>query len=101
MSRRGELNLGQLARQHFGAEAGLIGFTTYEGTVTAASDWDGPAERKNVLPGHPESYEALFHEVDVPSFYLNLRDTEAILLQLFVPNVLSVPSASSTGRTLN
>jgi erythromycin esterase-like protein len=73
MSERGELNLGQLVREHFGAEAVSIGFTTYDGTVTAASDWDGPAERKNVRPGHPESYEALFHDVDVPNFFLNLR----------------------------
>ena len=51
-----------------------IGFTTYDGTVTAASDWDAPAERKNVRPAHPDSYEALFHEVDVPNFLLNLRD---------------------------
>jgi erythromycin esterase-like protein len=73
MSGRGEFNLGQLARQRFGKEAVLIGFTTYEGTVTAASDWDGPAERKNVRPGHQDSYEALFHEVDLPRFYLDLR----------------------------
>jgi erythromycin esterase-like protein len=63
MGERGELNLGQLVRERFGNEAVSIGFTTYDGTVTAASDWDGPAERKNVRPGHPESYEALFHEV--------------------------------------
>ena len=76
MSARGEFNLGQLARQRFGKEAVLIGFTTYDGTVTAASDWDGPAERKSVRPGHPDSYEALFHEVDVPRFYLNLRKSD-------------------------
>lgn len=76
MSGRGEFNLGQLARQCFGKEAVLIGFTTYEGTVTAASDWDGPAERKNVRPGHVDSYEALFHEVDLPRFYLDLRGKE-------------------------
>jgi erythromycin esterase-like protein len=76
MSERGELNLGQLVREHFGKEAVSIGFTTYDGTVTAASDWDGPAERKNVRAGHPESYEALFHEVDVPNFFLNLRDAD-------------------------
>jgi Erythromycin esterase len=35
----GELNVGQLAREHHGAEALLVGFTTYAGTVTAASDW--------------------------------------------------------------
>ena len=74
MGERGELNLGQLAREHFGKEVVSIGFTTYDGTVTAASDWDGPAERKNVRPGLPDSYEALFHDVDVPNFFLNLRD---------------------------
>ncbi|HJX25394.1 MAG TPA: erythromycin esterase family protein, partial [Chthoniobacterales bacterium] len=73
MSERGEFNLGQLARQRFRKEAVLIGFTTYEGTVTAASDWDAPAERKNVRPGHHESYEALFHDVDLPRFFLDLR----------------------------
>jgi erythromycin esterase-like protein len=73
MSERGELNLGQLVRQRFGKEVVLIGFTTYEGTVTAASDWDGPAERKNVRPGHADSYEAFFHDVDLPRFYLDLR----------------------------
>lgn len=87
MGERGELNLGQLVRERFGREAVSIGFTTYDGTVTAASDWDGPAERKIVRAGHPDSYEALFHEagraigrrgdrrrVDVPNFFLNLRD---------------------------
>ncbi len=74
MGERGELNLGQLVREHFGKEAVSIGFTTYDGTVTAASDWDGPAERKNVRPAHPDSYEALFHEVDVPNFFLALQE---------------------------
>jgi erythromycin esterase-like protein len=41
----------------------LVGFTTHSGTVTAASDWDGPAERKRVRPALPGSYEALFHEL--------------------------------------
>ena len=40
----------------------LVGCTTYEGTVTAASNWDGPVERKRVRPALPASYEALFHE---------------------------------------
>ena len=74
MGERGELNLGQLVREHFGRQAVSIGFTTYDGTVTAASDWDGPAERKNVRPAHPDSYEALFHELDIPNFFLSLRD---------------------------
>lgn len=69
----GEWNVGQLVRQRFGNEAVLVGFTTYTGTVTAASDWDGPAERKRVRPGLPGSFEALFHGVATPSFLLDLR----------------------------
>ena len=34
---------------------------------------DRPNARMSV-PAHAESYEALFHEVDVPNFFLNLRD---------------------------
>jgi erythromycin esterase-like protein len=82
MSRRGELNLGQLVREQLREYASndvvLIGFTTYDGTVTAASDWDAPAERKDVRPGYAESYEALFHEVEGPNFCLNLRDNQEL-----------------------
>src|SRR5438067_9886165 len=73
MADHGELNVGQLVREHYGPEAVLIGFTTYTGTVTAASDWDEPSERKRVRAGLPGSYEALFHEVGLPKFLLTLR----------------------------
>ncbi len=66
----GEWNLGQLVRERFGRDAVLIGFTTYQGTVTAASNWDAPAELKPVLPALPESYEALFHDLGVERFML-------------------------------
>ena len=48
-------------------DAVLVGFTTYTGTVTAASDWDGAAERKRVRPALPGSYEALFHDAELPA----------------------------------
>jgi erythromycin esterase-like protein len=44
--------------------------------VTAATEWDGPAERKRVRPALAQSYEALFHEVDMPCFLLILRHNE-------------------------
>ena len=50
MGRRGEWNVGQLTRKRYGGETVLVGFTTYEGTVTAATDWGGAAERKRVEP---------------------------------------------------
>lgn len=72
MGRMGEWNVGQLVRQKYGADCALIGFTTYGGTVTAASNWGGPAERKRVRPALEGSVEALFHDSGVPSFLLTL-----------------------------
>jgi len=77
MSKRGELNVGQLMRKRHGEEAVLVGFTTYQGTVTAAADWDAPAERKNVRPGLPGSFERRFHELEIPKFLLPLRGLPA------------------------
>lgn len=74
MSARGELNLGQLVRQRFGQEAWLVGFTTHEGSVTAARNWGDPAERRRVRPSLAGSYERLFHDVDLERFLLLLRD---------------------------
>lgn len=72
MGRSGEHNVGQLTRQRHGNDAMLIGFSTYSGTVTAASDWDEPAERKTVRPGMRGSYEALFHETGIGNFMIDL-----------------------------
>ncbi len=76
MGQQGELNLGQLAREHYGKEVTLVGFTTYTGTVTAASGWDAPAERKHVRPALPGSYEAIFHQANIPNFLLRLGKSE-------------------------
>src|SRR6185437_16577727 len=69
---RGELNVGQLIRQKYGTKAVLVGFTTYTGTVTAATNWDDAGEVKQVRPALSDSYELGFHETHVPRFYLDL-----------------------------
>jgi erythromycin esterase-like protein len=74
MGARGELNVGQLVRQRHGSDAVLVGFTTYTGTVTAATDWDDPGERKRVRPALPDSYEHGFHETGIPRFFVDLRN---------------------------
>jgi erythromycin esterase-like protein len=79
MGDAGEWNIGQLARERFGEDAVLVGFSTYEGTVTAATDWDAPASRKRVRPGMPGSWEALFHALGVPRFLLPLRGPGAAM----------------------
>lgn len=78
MGERGEFNVGQLVRQHLGDDCCLIGFSGYTGTVTAASSWGGPAERKIVRPGMLGSYEDLFHKVNLPSFILPLKATTLV-----------------------
>lgn len=67
----GQLTLGQLAREHYGTKCRLIGFTTYSGTVTAASQWGAIAERKVVRPALDGSVEELFHETGRSSFVVS------------------------------
>ena len=74
MGTRGELNIGQLARQRYGGDAYLVGFGTDHGTVAAASNWDEPVQFMSVRPAHPDSYERLCHESEVPGFMLHLRN---------------------------
>ena len=47
---------------------------TYTGTVTAASDWGGPAERRNVRRALPGSWEELLHGQRAPAFLVDTRE---------------------------
>ncbi len=87
MGQQGELNLGQLVRQRYGKQATLVGFTTYTGTVTAASEWDAPAERKHVRPAMDGSYEAMFHETEIRNFMLPLGHKEKATSLLMEPRL--------------
>jgi erythromycin esterase-like protein/predicted phosphoribosyltransferase len=78
VSADGQLTLGQLARERYGDEARLLGFSTYCGTVTAASEWGGIAERKTVRPGLSNSVEELMHETEKESFYVPMRDDDRV-----------------------
>jgi len=75
---RGEFNIGQLIRERLALQNTFnIGFSTYNGTVTAATNWDEPAQLKDVNPALPSSYEDLFHryaeEESNSDFYLLFR----------------------------
>jgi erythromycin esterase-like protein len=78
MGDRGELNVGQLLRERAPRETVLMGFTTHDGTVTAASEWDRPPERKTIPPSLPGSFEHLFHSTAVDRMLLPLRDDLAL-----------------------
>jgi erythromycin esterase-like protein len=87
MGERGELNVGQLVRERHGRECVNVGFITYTGTVTAASDWGAIAERKHVRPGMEDSYEALFHEANIPNFLLVIRRNRKMVEHLKTPHL--------------
>lgn len=74
---RGELNIGQLCREHFGDAAALIGFGTASGTVAAASEWDAPMEIKKIRSPRPDSYEAMCRDTDLKRFLLDFRSPES------------------------
>jgi erythromycin esterase-like protein len=74
VSAQGEVNIGQLARERWGDQVRLVGFTTNTGTVTAASTWGGPAERKRVRPARADSWEALLHRVGRGRYWIDTRD---------------------------
>lgn len=73
MGDRGQINLGRLARERYGGSVFLLGFTTYAGTVTAASDWGGRAEVKAVVPSRTDSFEYLLHQAHHANFFLPIR----------------------------
>lgn len=61
MAQRGELSLGQLLRDRYGAGAFLVGFLTHSGTVMAAAEWDRPGRVQVLRPALAESYAGLLH----------------------------------------
>jgi erythromycin esterase-like protein len=84
MAARGELNLGQLARERYGDACCAIGMTTHDGEVTAAREWEDPAALRSVRPSLAGSYERLFHDTGLGAFMLELSAAE-------VTAVLSAP----------
>jgi erythromycin esterase-like protein len=99
--RAGELNVGQLVRERWGARSFSVGFTTHEGTVTAASDWGGAAERKRVRPSLPGSWERLFHDLSGPeqrNFAVDTRPLAALRAPELLERAIGVIYRPATER---
>ena len=62
MAAAGMVNVGQLAREQWGADrVVLIGFSSYEGSVIAGRWWGAPMEAMEVPPARDGSWEQLLH----------------------------------------
>lgn len=62
MARSGMVNLGQLAREAYGGDVVIAGFSSYEGSVIAGEEWGAPMQRITVPPARAGSWEHLFHQ---------------------------------------
>ncbi|MFI4955798.1 MAG: erythromycin esterase family protein [Gammaproteobacteria bacterium] len=87
MGFRGEFNIGQLVRERHDEEVYSIGFSTYDGTVTAATSWDMPGMVRNIKPGLAGSYEKLFHDIPYDNFLLELRGNKNLEHLLKIPRL--------------
>jgi erythromycin esterase-like protein/predicted phosphoribosyltransferase len=98
---RGELNVGQLARERHQGDTRSIGFTTYTGTVSAADDWGGPVQRKRVRPALRDSVEELFHDTGESAFMLSFntaRDAAEVLSSARLERAIGVIYRPQTER---
>ncbi len=81
MEQAGRCNIGTLCKGHFGSLAYTVGFGCYEGEVVAASHWCSPHEIKKIPPALEGSYERLFFECRLGSFFLSLHEQAGALLK--------------------
>jgi len=98
MGRMGEWNVGQLVRRRYTGQCFLVGFTTYTGTVRAASDWDRPDEAKRVRPALPDSYEDRFHKAGTRRFTLWTKDAVDFLPKSALERAIGVIYRPQTER---
>lgn len=87
MGQSGEWTLGQLMRQRQPEQTVLVGFTTYTGTVMAASMWGERGKVQKVLPALPGSFASLFHDTGVANFLLPLRGEGELVLAMGEPRL--------------
>ncbi|STX47278.1 erythromycin esterase [Legionella hackeliae] len=76
MSEQGEINIGQLMREQHDRDSYLLGFSTYEGFVTAADEWGASPFRHKIVPGFESSYEELLHQLKYKNFLLDLTQQD-------------------------
>ncbi|MEU4622646.1 erythromycin esterase family protein [Actinoplanes sp. NPDC023801] len=85
----GEVTLGQLARERFGADRTLlVGFGTHHGTVVAGSEWGAPMEAMGVPEARPGSLEEVLQAAAPPEalFVFPVRGPRPDLLTLELPH---------------
>ncbi|WP_436924693.1 erythromycin esterase family protein [Halosimplex amylolyticum] len=77
MADRGEVNVGQLARERHGDDVHLVGMGTHRGSVIAGRSWGATPERMEVPAATNASYGDVFHRAGVGDAALVFDDADA------------------------
>lgn len=87
MAQHGLINIGQLAREQLGNDASYaLGMGTYQGEVLAALSWEAEMQVMTIPAAHPDSWEAMLHQLDLAQFWLRFDETLASDLQQPIPH---------------
>lgn len=71
MKNRGQVNIGQLARQELGEDnVFIVGFSTYTGTVMAGREWGANRQIMDVPQAKKNSLDELLSRVDKGAYWL-------------------------------
>jgi erythromycin esterase-like protein len=83
----GEVTLGQLMRERYGADAVLVGFSTHRGTVRAATAWGTPDRVWRLRSALPGSWSGLLHRVRLPAYLLVFRGQPELAQDFSAPRL--------------
>ncbi|HEU0300212.1 MAG TPA: erythromycin esterase family protein, partial [Longimicrobium sp.] len=78
MARVGMVNVGSLARERWGADVVIAGFSSHRGSVIAGSEWGAPMQKMHVPEAREESWEHLFHQAGAEDRLLMLDDIDDV-----------------------
>ena len=78
MARAGMVNIGQLAREAYGGDVVIAGFSSYQGSVIAGEEWGAPMQRVEVPPARQGSWEHVLHEASAEDKLLLLEGMDEV-----------------------
>jgi erythromycin esterase-like protein len=78
MKRAGMVNIGQLAREHYGInQVYLVGFGSYQGKVIAGDEWGAPMQVMDVPEAREGSVEYMLHQESTQNRYLMFNSEDS------------------------
>jgi erythromycin esterase-like protein len=78
MARSGMVNIGQLAREAYGGDVVIAGFSSYAGSVIAGAEWGAPMQRMEVPAARAGSWEHVFHQASAEDKLLLLEGFDEV-----------------------